>query len=71
MWVFHGTLATGEMDFTGKPDSMRKEVIKKGTAYMNAYMYAIREFEDAIDDCKAGCPSGQNDKDNPNQTNMG
>jgi hypothetical protein len=50
----------GEQDFTGRPDTMRKELIKKGTAYMNAYMYAIREFEDAIDDCKAGCPGGQN-----------
>jgi hypothetical protein len=28
---------------------------------MNAYMYAIREFEDGIDDCKAGCPGGQHD----------
>ena len=48
----------GDMDFTGQPDSLRKEVIKKGTAYMNAYMYAIREFEDAIDDCRAGCANG-------------
>ena len=29
----------------------RKEAVKKGTAYMHAWMYAIREFEDAIDDC--------------------
>jgi len=29
-------------------------MIKKGTAYMNAWMYAIREFEDAIDDCTQG-----------------
>jgi hypothetical protein len=48
------------MDFTGKSDAIRKECIKKGTAYMNAYMYAIREFEDAIDDCKAGCVNGIN-----------
>jgi hypothetical protein len=46
------------MDFAGKADSLRKECIKKATAYMNAYMYAIREFEDAIDDCHAGCPNG-------------
>jgi len=49
----------GNMDFTGRPAVLRKECIKKGTAYMNAYMYAIREYEDAIDDCKAGCPGGQ------------
>jgi hypothetical protein len=31
------------------------EVIKKGTAYMNVWMYVIREMEDAIDDCEEGC----------------
>eukprot|EP00419_Tripos_fusus_P023795 CAMPEP_0172707724 /NCGR_PEP_ID=MMETSP1074-20121228/50134_1 /TAXON_ID=2916 /ORGANISM="Ceratium fusus, Strain PA161109" /LENGTH=591 /DNA_ID=CAMNT_0013530567 /DNA_START=89 /DNA_END=1864 /DNA_ORIENTATION=- len=56
------TTADANMDFgdanvIGKA-VLRKEVIKKGTAYMNAYMYAIREFEDAIDDCKAGCANG-------------
>merc|ERR1712151_787345 len=30
-------------------------VIKKGTAYMNVWMYVIREFEDALDDCQNGC----------------
>ena len=53
---------SGAMDFsstaTGAANandlSLRKEVIKKGTAYMNAWMYAIREFEDAIDDCTSG-----------------
>merc|ERR1712187_1039784 len=48
-------------DFTGRKDTLRKECIKKGTAYMNAYMYAIREYEDAIDDCKVGCPNGKTD----------
>merc|ERR1719197_392212 len=42
------------MTFVGVEDSARKEFIKKGTAYMNAWMYAIREFEDAIDDCTSG-----------------
>jgi hypothetical protein len=53
--------SAGDMDFTGTADVLRKECIKKGTAYMNAWMYAIREFEDAIDDCKVGCPGGQSD----------
>merc|ERR1719316_815588 len=48
-------------DFASKSKELRKECIKKGTAYMNAWMYAIREFEDAIDDCKVGCPNGQSD----------
>merc|ERR1712048_1265 len=51
----------GEMDFRGMPDILRREIIKKGTVYMNAYMYAIREYEDAIDDCLAGCPGGPSD----------
>merc|ERR1719483_404826 len=33
-------------------DNARKEAVKKGTAYMHVWMYAIREFEDAIDDCQ-------------------
>jgi len=52
------TNTAGNMDFTGTDNTLRKECIKKGTAYMNAYMYALREFEDAIDDCKAGCANG-------------
>ena len=32
----------------------RKECTKKGTAYLNVWMYVIREFEDAIDDCQLG-----------------
>mmetsp|Transcript_27300 Transcript_27300/g.63391 ORF Transcript_27300/g.63391 Transcript_27300/m.63391 type:complete len:653 (+) Transcript_27300:846-2804(+) len=35
--------------------AFRAEVIKKGTAYLNVYMYVIREFEDAIADCQLGC----------------
>jgi hypothetical protein len=27
------------------------EAIKKGTAYMNIWMYVIREMEDALDVC--------------------
>ena len=34
---------------------IRVQAIKKGTAYMNVWMYVIREFEDAIDDCENGC----------------
>ena len=42
-------------DFSVADDAMRVQVIKKGTAYMNVWMYVIREFEDAIDDCKNSC----------------
>jgi hypothetical protein len=35
-------------------DNTRTQVIKKTTAYMNVWMYTVREFEDAIDDCEVG-----------------
>jgi hypothetical protein len=38
----------------------RIEAVKKGTAYMNVWMYVIREFEDAIDDCTS-CTSNCNE----------
>lgn len=36
-------------------DDTRVEAIKGGAAYMNVWMYVIREFEDGIDDCMHGC----------------
>merc|ERR1719313_2854220 len=36
-------------------DKARIEIIKKTSAYMNVWMYVVREFEDAIQDCQAGC----------------
>eukprot|EP00746_Dinoflagellata_sp_MGD_P139134 gnl/MRDRNA2_/MRDRNA2_72644_c0_seq1.p1 gnl/MRDRNA2_/MRDRNA2_72644_c0~~gnl/MRDRNA2_/MRDRNA2_72644_c0_seq1.p1 ORF type:complete len:579 (+),score=129.55 gnl/MRDRNA2_/MRDRNA2_72644_c0_seq1:82-1818(+) len=36
-------------------DKAQIEIAKKTSAYMNVWMYVVREFEDAIDDCKAGC----------------
>merc|ERR1719247_2754950 len=38
-------------NFNDAANAARKEAVKKGTAYMNVWMYVIREFEDAIDDC--------------------
>merc|ERR1719331_2545307 len=46
----------------------RKEAVQKGTAYQNVWMYAIREFEDAIDDCML-CTSDCNEfSDSVNKT---
>merc|ERR1719353_2040052 len=39
-------------NFNDAANAARKEAVKKGTAYMNVWMYVIREFEDAIDDCQ-------------------
>ena len=42
----------GPNNFAALGDSARIEAVKKGSAYMNVWMYAIGEFEDAIDDCE-------------------
>jgi len=36
-------------------DDAAVQIAKKGTAYMNVWMYVVREFEDAIEDCNEGC----------------
>jgi len=41
-----------------------REVVKKGTVCMNVFMYVIREFEDAIVDCKTQCDTS-NCNDDP------
>merc|ERR1719375_2749168 len=50
----------GPNDFSALGGAARVEAIKKGSAYMNVWMYVIREFEDAIDDCKT-CTSECNE----------
>lgn len=45
----------GNADFSTFEEKGRVEVIKKGTAYMNVWMYVIREMEDALDDCDKRC----------------
>ena len=46
--------------FGAMTQAARKEAVQKGTAYQNVWMYTIREFEDAIDDCKL-CTSNCNE----------
>jgi hypothetical protein len=46
----NGNANFGQYDFTG-----RTEAVKKGSAYMNIWMYVIREMEDALDDCQVEC----------------
>jgi len=41
--------------FTGKDDLYRVECAQKGSAYWGLWMYVIRELEDGVNDCKAGC----------------
>jgi len=61
-WVTSALSATkadfdhGDADFATYSDSQtRREAVMKGVAYMNVWMYVIREFEDAIHDCHADC----------------
>ena len=42
----------GPNNFSTLGDAARIEAVKKGTAYMNVWMYAISKFEDALDDCE-------------------
>lgn len=45
----------GNADFSQYGYVGKEQVIVKGTAYMNIFMYVIREFEDALDDCEMSC----------------
>eukprot|EP00804_Cyclotella_cryptica_P013469 CCRYP_005189-RB/>CCRYP_005189-RB protein AED:0.02 eAED:0.02 QI:1281/1/1/1/1/1/2/160/359 len=45
----------GNADFSLISNVGKEEIISKGTAYMNIFMYVIYELEDALDDCEAGC----------------
>eukprot|EP00985_Skeletonema_marinoi_P027441 scaffold22504_cov125-Skeletonema_marinoi.AAC.1 len=49
------SFTNGNADFSQYGMEGREQIIKKGTAYMNVWIYTIREFEDALDDCKRGC----------------
>ena len=57
-------------EFAKYSDRARIEAAQKGTAYMNVWMYVIREYEDAIDDCLAGCGGGLTDA-NCNEASLG
>merc|ERR1711985_115180 len=48
-----GTAGTGI--FAGQGDNGRTQGVKKGSAYMNGWMYVIHEIEDAISDCESSC----------------
>merc|ERR1719375_2567888 len=49
------TALDGTGIFSGKDNAARIQGVKKGSAYLNVWMYVIREMEDAVDDCRAGC----------------
>jgi len=52
---YDGTAETDGAVGDAQALKMRVQTAKKGAAYMNTWMYVIREFEDAIDDCESNC----------------
>merc|ERR1719269_16330 len=51
----NGNGAAGTGIFANQGDNGRTQGVKKGSAYMNVWMYVIHEIEDAISDCTASC----------------
>ena len=46
------TTGHGDADFSKYGLDGRREGAKRGSVYLNVYMYVLREFEDTIDNCK-------------------
>jgi len=72
LWIqaaFNGGSLTnfdyGNTNFSSLGYSAQSELIKKGTVCMNTFMYVIREFEDAIADCRSQCDTSTNCNDDP------
>jgi hypothetical protein len=68
MAAFSGSktsFSNGNADFGLYGFAGKAEAIKKGTAFMNVWMYVIREMEDALDDCQEGCDFETNCNDDP------
>merc|ERR1719161_2194577 len=51
----NGNGAAGTGIFANQGDNGRTQGVKKGSAYMNVWMYVIHEIEDAISDCTNSC----------------
>lgn len=54
--AFDGTstsMTNGNADFSGLTEVGREQIIKKGIAYMNVFLYTMHEYEAAIVKCEA------------------
>ena len=49
------TFGNGNADFTASTMDGMVQYIKKGTAYMNVFMYVIHQYEDALGVCDSSC----------------
>mmetsp|Transcript_37819 Transcript_37819/g.61789 ORF Transcript_37819/g.61789 Transcript_37819/m.61789 type:complete len:518 (+) Transcript_37819:133-1686(+) len=48
------SFSNGNADFSRYDFEGKEQAIKKGAAYLNIFMYVIREWEDAVEDCEIG-----------------
>ena len=51
-------------DFTGVADDVRKAAAVTGSAFLATWMYVVREYEDAIDDCSEGTETARGCNEN-------
>lgn len=49
----------GNVDFETFSETARNEAAIVASAFLNVWMYVVREFEDALDDCAKGCATDQ------------
>ncbi|CAB9501129.1 expressed unknown protein [Seminavis robusta] len=61
----------GNVDFRPYSQPALHKAIQVATLNMNVWMYVIREFEDALDDCNKGCASDQCNADKVNAWDEG
>jgi hypothetical protein len=57
------TLSNGSVDFGTLPVEVANRAAQIGTTVLNIWMYVVREFEDALDDCVEGCATDQCNSD--------
>lgn len=65
------TMNNGNVDFSAYSEPALRKAIEVATQNMNVWMYVIREFEDALDDCNKGCASDQCNADKVNAWDEG
>lgn len=61
----------GNVDFSTYTKPALKRTIEISSQIMNVWMYVVREFEDALDDCAKGCASDQCNADKVNAWDEG
>jgi len=65
------TFAHGNIDFGVFSEQALHRAIQVLTLNMNVWMYVVREFEDALDDCAKGCSEDQCNTDKVNAWDEG